>query len=349
MKKILVVLTGGTIGSRVEDYVINVKEGSPYRLLSLYEEFYGKEEFEVIHPLNILSENMTPDSLLILLKSLDEIDYGKYAGVIVTHGSDTLSYTTAFAGFLFHHLSVPMIFVASNYPLGQKGSNGLNNFAKAVELIRGRAVRGVFALYQDQAGISQVYLATRIHEAEPIRDQFRDFSGNAFGRMEDGHLILNTARGEEMQPTIEEVEANVGREFEVPASFAKKVMLIRPYPGMDYSFFQFSEKNKPAAVLHYLYHSATSCLEGEAYSLLPFVEQCHKMNIDVYAASYKRTEGNQYATGDALLKAGVIPLLNISPEAAYAKLMLLYNSRGQMRRELARENIYFESIEFRNV
>lgn len=343
MKKILVVLTGGTIGSRVENSVIDVSGSSPYRLISMYEEFYGKEDFEVIQPLNILSENMTPDALLVLLKALDKIRYEEYAGIIVTHGSDTLSYTSAFAGLLFHHVPVPVILVASNYPLGQKGSNGLNNFAKAVELIRKDPVRGVFVLYQDMAGSDQVYLATRIQEAEPFHDQFRDFSGQAFGKMEDGKFIVNT--GIE-QPTKEAVEANKTRKMEIPASFSEKIMLIRPYPGMDYSFFLPDGKDKPAAVLHYLYHSATACLTGEEYGLLSFVEHCRSRNIDVYTASYKKTEGNQYATGDALLKAGVTPLLNISPEAAYAKLLLLYNNSGTKgrREQLAQENIYFESV-----
>lgn len=350
MKKILVVLTGGTIGSRVDNDVIDVSDTSPYRLLSLYEESYGREAFEVIQPINILSENMTPDSLLILLKALDRIPYGEYAGIIVAHGSDTLSYTSAFAGLLFHHIPVPMILIASNYPLGQEGSNGLNNFARAVEFIRGQNMKGVFTLYQDREGVDQVYFATRIHEAEPVHDQFRDFSGCAFGRMENGRFLLRTEKNDEESRMIEkELKKDRKQKLMVPDSFSNKVMMIRPYPGMDYSVFRFDENNKPAAVLHYLYHSATACLSGEEYNFLSFAQRCRRQNIDVYTASYKRTDGKQYATGDVLLKAGVIPLLNISPEAAYAKLMLIYNSKKPMDREFLQENIYFECIEGGNV
>lgn len=343
MKKILVVLTGGTIGSKVENSVINVSESSPYRLISMYEELYGKqEEFEVIQPLNILSENMTPEQLLVLLKALNEIEYEKYSGVIITHGSDTLSYTSAFAGLLLHHVPVPVVLIASNYPLGQEGSNGLNNFARAVEFVREKAVTGVFTLYQDNAGINQVYLAARITEAEPFNDQFRDFAGLSFGRMEKGSFILNTGKG---LPSIQEVEKEKQAVLAVPDSFQNKIMVIRPYPGMDYSVFQFNEKNKPAAVLHYLYHSATACLSGEENNLLSFVERCKSMGVDVYTASYKKVEGNKYATGDALLKAGVIPLLNISLEAAYAKLMLMYNGEALDVPGKINQNVYFESVE----
>lgn len=344
-KKILVVLTGGTIGSRVDNDVIDVSDTSPYRLLSMYEESYGREAFEVIQPVNILSENMTPDELLLLLKALDGIPYEEYAGVIVAHGSDTLSYTSAFAGLLFPHIPVPMVLTASNYPLGEEGSNGLNNFAGAVELIRGGRIRGVFTIYQDREGVNQVYLATRIHEAEPVHDQFRDFGGGAVGRMEKGRFLFRTGSCDGDGGTFEEaLKKDRERKLTVPEALSKRVMLLRAYPGMDYSVFRFDESNKPAAVLQYLYHSATACLSGEEYSFLSFAQRCRRQNIDVYAASFKRPEGKLYATGDALLKAGVIPLFNISPEAAYAKLTLLYNGKGRAERELLRETIYFESI-----
>lgn len=342
MKKILVVLTGGTIGSKVENNVINVSEASPYRLISMYEELYGHQEaFEVIQPLNILSENMTPEQLLILLKALNNIAYENYDGVIITHGSDTLSYTSAFVGLLFHHLSVPVILIASNYPLGQEGSNGLNNFARAVEFIRQKAAAGVFTLYRDNAGVNQVYLSTRIVEAEPFNDQFRDFAGLSFGRMEKGSFIVNTGKG---LPSVQEVEKTKQAVLTVPDSFQNKVMIIRPYPGLDYSVFRFDEKNKPAAVLHYLYHSATACLAGEETGLLSFAEKCKDSGVDIYTASYKKVEGDKYATGDALLKAGVMPLLNMSLEAAYAKLLLLYNGKNLDVQEKINENIYFESV-----
>lgn len=345
MKKILVILTGGTIGSRAEEGIINVSGKSSYRLLTMYEEQYGGEDlFEVIQPLNMLSENMTPETILSLMKAIDEVPYEKYQGIIVTHGSDTLSYTSAFAGLLFHHLPLPLLFVASNYPLGMPGSNGLTNFACAVDFIKKREARGVFTVYQNEEGVNQVFLATRLVEAEPFRDQFRDFSGESFGRMEEGKLLLH--KGKE-QPLLSQVEENNKKDFEVPEAFTKNILVIRPYPGLSYEQFDLSKK--PAAVLHYLYHSATACTAKGEYDLLSFVKKCRREGIPVYTASYKKTEGNRYATGDELLKEGVIPLLNCSVEAAYAKLMISLHQKESVPEEKITGNCYFESVEIRNV
>lgn len=345
MKKILVILTGGTIGSKAEEGIINVSGSSPYLLLQMYQKQYGGENlFEVIQPLTMLSENMTPETILTLMKAINEVQCENYQGVIVTHGSDTLSYTSAFAGLLFHHLPLPLLFVASNYPLGMPGSNGLANFACAVDFIKNRAARGVFTVYQNEKGENQVFLSTRLTEAEPFRDQFHDFSGESFGRMEEGKLLLHKGK---WQPALSKVEENKKKDFEVPEAFTKKILVIRPYPGLDYEQFDLSKR--PAAVLHYLYHSATACTKGGEYNLLSFVKKCRKEGIPVYTASYKKTEGNRYATGDELLKQGVIPLLNCSVEAAYAKLLLSLHQKETVPEEKITGNSYFESVETENV
>ena len=118
MKKILVILTGGTIGSKVEGKIINTTAASSYRLLQLYNEKYADDtEFEVIQPINILSENLTPVEWGVLCNCLLELDFEKYEGIIITHGSDTLSYTSALIGTMFENCSIPIVLVASNLAL----------------------------------------------------------------------------------------------------------------------------------------------------------------------------------------------------------------------------------------
>lgn len=98
--KILVVLTGGTIGSRVSEKIINVNSAAAYNLIKLYQDKYGTDiEFEVIQPMNILSENLIPSYWITLYDCLDKVEFNAYDGIIITHGSDTLAYTAAMTGF----------------------------------------------------------------------------------------------------------------------------------------------------------------------------------------------------------------------------------------------------------
>ena len=157
MKKILVILTGGTIGSMVSENVVDLCEGAVYRLIDAYEKKYGKEAFEVINPFSTLSENMTPETWEKLCQVLWNTDFEQYRGVILAHGSDTLSYTAALLGMLFGRKTL-MVLIASNYPIGERGSNGLANLRGAVTFLRKPPCsRGAFVIYRDGNGKMPVY------------------------------------------------------------------------------------------------------------------------------------------------------------------------------------------------
>lgn len=346
MKKILVMLTGGTIGSKILGSTIEVTDTSSYHLISLYRDTYGEEDdFEVIQPISVLSENMRPEIWTRLIQALGRIKWEEYRGVIITHGSDTLTYTSALVGMLFAHVSVPVVLTASNYPLGEKRSNGLVNFRSAVELVKTPSLQGVFTVYQNNAGENCVYLATRITEADCYLDQFGTFGGKVFGRMEDGRLITNP---DNVNPTLKELYSFCQKRQAVLAElpvFEKQVLMIRPYPGMDYDCIDLTKK--PAAVLHYLYHSATACTEGGSLSMLQFLQRCRESGIPVYTASYKAEEGAAYITAKEVLEGGVVPMRNISPEAAYMKLLLGYNCGSEKNGHVPlgmEENLYFEHL-----
>ena len=71
MKKILVILTGGTIGSVILGNDVDVTDTSPYRLINRYQQVYGGEdEFEVRQPLTVLSENMQPGLWNVLCQAI---------------------------------------------------------------------------------------------------------------------------------------------------------------------------------------------------------------------------------------------------------------------------------------
>ena len=337
--KILVILTGGTIGSKVSEKIVNVNPAATYHLIKLYQDRYGTDtEFEVIHPMNILSENLIPAHWKILYDTLDTVDFDVYDGIIITHGSDTLAYTAAMTGFCYAHTTIPIILVASNYALEDARSNGLANFYNAVCFIREKKARGVFAIFQNHRKENVVYLATRIKEADTYLDQFSSYGGVDFGRVVEGKF----KRTDHVQnPTLEELNASEKKLVIRNDTWEKNILMIHPYPGFDYGSILLNDQT--GAVLHCTYHSATVC-EGEGkYSASEFVRRCKARGIEVYACSFKQTD-NLYATSAEFLRAGAIPLMNISPEAAYAKLILAYNQRSMEAGKFMNTNIFYEIL-----
>lgn len=146
MDKILVIGTGGTIGSIKDD---SIHLDTPFKILDYMN--YDDVEFECVSPFTVLSENMNLELWKKLADYIGSVDFSKYKGIIVLHGSDTLSFTGALLANLFY--DKPIVLVASDKPLEDKTANGFKNFENAVKYI--------------QNGISKVYISyDRIYEAE---------------------------------------------------------------------------------------------------------------------------------------------------------------------------------------
>lgn len=365
-EKILVVLTGGTIGSRVGNDAINVNSASAYNLIHLYNKSFGEDtEFEVIQPMNVLSENMTPTQWGRLILALEEIDFSKYQGIIITHGSDTLAYTAALLGMIYgSRIHIPMMIVAANYALEDTRSNGLRNFRGAVSFIKQAPAAGVFIVYEDDQACMQVYLATRLVEADCYEDQFKSYGGKALGEIKENVFVANETDYNPTRDQMIELQNGCREYFKFTTlDFTENIVLIHSYPGLNYDIYNWDHiAKKPAAILVSLYHSATACVESNgstAYSLAAFTKRCQKEGIDVYAVSFKSRDMKFYASSKEFLDAGVIPMYNISVEAAYMKLQILYNqkyARGESMNlartesskqyvcQMLNQNLFFEHL-----
>ncbi len=316
MKKILVVFTGGTIGSSIKNGTINTSDKSQYTLLNLYEQQYrqtDKVSFTCIQALQILSENMHPNAWQSIISVLEKENIGHYDGIIVTHGTDTLAYTAAALGLYFNRLAIPLLMVSSNYPLDHVLANGLKNFNCAVEFILQKSELGVFVPYQNPGQIMQVHYGTRLASSYQLSGDFYSVQHQAYLEFENSSFNMR-------YPATKNSQA-----IALKADFSANILLLRPYPGLDYSRLKI---NNVSAVLHDCYHSGTACSTeqwGENYSLKTFIKRCQLENTTIYLAPAIKS-CNTYQSTQELVDYGAEMIWNMSIEAAYAKLTLAYGN-----------------------
>jgi L-asparaginase len=348
LHKILVIFTGGTIGSRKTGRSIDVDQATSYELIKLYEASPHKidVQFEARQPLNVLSENLVPADWLLLINELNTIDFTQYEGVILTHGTDTLPFTAAALSFVFKHIPIPLVMIASNFPLDDARGKGVHNFSHAVDFIVGPALSGVFVIFENSQGEAVVHLGTRLIPSDPYTDEFDSTYSVAFGAMKKRGLIHNIHA---LNPTLKMIQAervNVLNEGQV--SFSSEVLYIKPYPGLDYRFYDFT-RLKPKAILHDLYHSGTACTRSIApirSSLLDFISYCKLHDVEIYITPLINKSADLYASSIQLIKAGAIPIENISVEAAQVKLMLAYGTYhepAQIKAFIHGPSLFFEA------
>lgn len=328
-KKILVVLTGGTIGSfgDADGLCRDVDTKNAKRLLFQRYRESGSEfadcelEDEVV--LDTLSEHMTMKHLTKIVRYFQKKDLSPYKGIILTHGTDTLAYTAAFLSYLLWDTGRPVFFVSSASPLTEPEANGTANFQAAVECIHHGIRNGCYVPYRSMDGRMYLHLARELHSCQEYSDDFTSRSAVELPvpvtkeALSKTGLLFGNRRGEKKQKE----KNSWGHLSEVK----NDVLLIVPYTGLDYSRIVVDEN--VSAVVHALYHAQTSCTienpDGSypSDSVLFLLEKCRKYQIPCFFSPLKEDALN-YSSAQAMLDHGGTGIYGLTIEAAYMKAVL---------------------------
>ncbi len=336
MKNILVVFTGGTIGSTALAGTIDTADTAPFKLIDLFQQHDKNPQqirFSIIEPLQLLSENLVPCIWQTLITAIEAQQLEHYDGIIITHGTDTLAYTAGALSFYFNAIKIPLLLVSSDYPLDNPKANGLDNFMCAVEFIRQKIQAGVFVPYRNQQQALQIHKGSRLSCSLQLSGDFFSVQDKSFMHYENRIFSqLNPATkptsGKDNSFSADEVSlgaTTVTKNPQLTARFSERILMIKPYPGLNYRHFNLENVD---AVLHDLYHSGTACASMqwcENYSLLEFIKRCGEQKIKVYLAPAIKS-ADAYQSTRALIEQGAEMIWNMSIEAAYVKLMLAYGN-----------------------
>lgn len=340
--KILLIMTGGTICSRQSGGVLSPDAGSaaPQLIDKLHEdERFCRVEFEIMPVLDILSENMTLPRLWRLLaafKGLSADKLSEISGIIIAHGTDTLAYTSSLLSLALAGYGKPVFLVSSQYPLDNPNANGFENFRAAVGMIMLGFGSGVYVAYRNSDGV------TYLHQGAHL-EQCRSFTSNFYSS--------------DMKPCLDAKPCVITSDKAPLYSLDRLeecVLKIEPYVGVDYSRYELSGVK---AVLCGSYHSSTACVERgtkrQAFSkrsVLYLLQRCKARGIDFWLAGFDpqhgSLSGNTYSSTADLLYSGVRPVISMTSETAYMKLVLAYSLGYEgdevetfMERQLAGERL----------
>lgn len=303
--RILVIFTGGTIGSSAKDGYISPDGNTRYQLLTMYRETTKDlQEFDVDMPYTVLSENLDGSHMTELVQSLNHhIKSEKYAGIIVTHGTDTLQYTAAAAGILFSEISIPVILVSSNYPLEDERANGLTNFVAAVEYIKNNGHPGVYVSYQNRGQEVKIFLACSLLRYDIYSDEIRNLAemtveNSINPQLHHTKTFLYEQGGENEKIILTHNNIDLSH-FDFGKTSPIKYIL--PYPGMQYEMPGEGTK----AILFGSYHSGT--IQTASHELQSFCKNIKERNIPMYICGVPEGIGYESTKYYEMLGINVLP------------------------------------------
>ena len=183
MKKILLLCTGGTIASvKTEDGLKPALTAE--ELLSYVPEVKHFCDVDVLQVCNIDSTNMAPEVWGQIVHAVNE-NYDRYDGFVITHGTDTMAYSSAALSYMIQNARKPIVITGSQKPINIDGTDAKDNLRDSI----------VYACDSYSQNVSLVFDGNVIAGTRAKKMMARSF--NAFhsvnfpvlARIQDGHII----------------------------------------------------------------------------------------------------------------------------------------------------------------
>lgn len=245
-----------------------------------------------------------------------EINYNKYDGFVVLHGTDTMSYTASALSFMLENLGKPVIFTGSQLPIGMLRTDGKENLISSIEIAAAkddeeRALVPEVCIYFE----SQLYRGNRTTKYNA--ENFRAFRSANYPVLADVGIHIR------FNPDLIRYP-KWGKDFKVHYDMDPNVAIVKIVPGMSVNNISILNKVEGLrAVILETFGSGNAPTNGKFIDavrqlvdngiIVVNVSQCHAGRVDMDA----------YATGIALKKIGVVSGEDSTIEAALAKLYFL--------------------------
>lgn len=319
---------GGTIASRVEYETGAVKPAmSPSDLLDLIPELadLANYEFEIVF--NILSEDMTPRHWETIARNVHKAISSGIEGIIVTHGTDTMSFTASALAFALRNLPFPIALVGSQRSSDRPSADAaLNLIAAVITTLKapfGEVVVVMHSTPSDSSAFAHRGVKVRkMHSSR--RDAFQSINDIPLAKVDlnKKELTLINYRYIPRARSRNEVATSIG--------FDDKIALIKAYPGFQSEIIDFLVDRKFHGIVIEgtgLGHIGSYAIE----SIKRAVEEGIPVVMTVQTL-FGRVNMNVYTTGRRLLEVGAIPGDDMLPETAYVKLSWIVSQTRDMKR-----------------
>jgi len=305
MKKILLISTGGTIASTVSDDGLTPTI-KPEEMLKYLKNIDDLCEIDTHQLLNIDSTNIQPEHWIDIVKFIKE-KYEKYDGFVITHGTDTLAYTSAALSYLIQDIEKPIILTGSQKPINVDTTDAKKNLKDALRFAVEDDVKGVYIVF-DGKGI----VGTRARKT-------RTKSFNAFESINFPYAAF--IDDDRIAHYIHNRNSKMGVKFY--ENLYPNVFLLKLAPGMDPDVIDYIGKKYEGVVIE-SYGSGGLPFEDRRNFLEKLGDLTSKGKIVVISTQVAE-EGSDLKTYEVGLKTikryQILQAYDMTVESAITKLM----------------------------
>ena len=337
-KNITILHTGGTIASKV-DYETGavIARYTPEEIVTQFPELNELANINSRLISNMFSEDMRFSNYNTLAKEIEKEIKNGTDGIVITHGTDTLHYTSAALSFILDGLNIPVILVGAQRSSDRGSSDAAMNLICAVEFILKTEFAEVGVCMHKVSSDDICWLlpglkCRKLHSSR--RDAFRPVNAKQYAEINYNtkfvQIIDNSFRPREKRELKLKLfkEVKVGILKSKPNMFVDELKIYSKYDGL--------------------------ILEGTGLGHMP-IDQ-HAENKEIFNELKKlakkipvvmttqtlfgRVNMNVYSNGKVLKDIGILgDQLDLSAETAYIKLAWLLSNHPEHARIMMHENL----------
>lgn len=318
MKRILVLLTGGTI-----TMVRSAKSGALHPAdvdtfkAFVPELFVGnvQVEMEPFTPL-IDSSDISPANWVKMATAVAD-NYNRYDGFVILHGTDTMSYSASALSFMLENLGKPVVFTGSQLPVGVLRSDAKENLLTAIEIAAASDATGrpmvpeVTIFFEDS-----LFRANRTTKKNA--EHFEAFDSYNYPSLAKAGVHIqyrpNLIRyPREQMPLFTHLHT------------CTDVTILKLFPGINEAVVQaVLNTNGLRGVVLETYGSGNAPSAQWLYKALKDATGRGIIIVNKTQCSTGSVDMGQYEVAQNLLKAGVVSGYDITTEALLTKMMTLF-------------------------
>lgn len=311
-KRICLIATGGTIAGRETKHgLMPALTGND--LADEVPELQELCDMDFVQLLQLDSSNLVPEHWQRMAEALAE-RYEAYDGFVISHGTDTMAYTSAALHYMLQNLAKPVIITGSQLPMGVADSDAPGNLLLAVKGAVG-----------SRAGVYLAFGGRLIQGNKAQKLYARDFVGFGSINVPDiAYLDGQTGKLLWQDCNFVGVKQN-SVPLRLNTALDSSVAVIRLIPGTAPELIHLLADNGYRGIILEAFGTGGIPTDESPLSLLPAIDYAIARGVLVVCTTqcvYDGVHMDTYEVGRRAIEHGVLSGGDATTEALTVRLML---------------------------
>ncbi|MBT3397619.1 Glu-tRNA(Gln) amidotransferase subunit GatD [archaeon] len=317
LRNVAMIITGGTISSRLDPKSGGVISTDAKEILNIAPEISKIcNVVKIEKPFMKWSENMGFIDWKGLAGVCEELlNDSEIDGVIITHGTDFLHYTSAALSFFLKNLNKPVALTYSQRSIDRASTDAaLNLICAAKYAVSDIAEVALIGHKDENDGVCLAMPGTKVRKLHTSRrDAFKIVNGEPIAEIsKEGMKILKEFNARDDS-----------RKVKPDAKYSDKIASIKITPGQDPSIIEFYKDLGYGGLILEITGIGQVPAQDAKFNWLPKIKKAIDGGMIICATAqtiFGRLNPNVYTAGRDLQKTGIVFLKDMLSETALVKL-----------------------------